>query len=105
MSEWASLGIHWLSFLFNSAYNMVSSPVGFSEESNSPHLESYLGGLKLGYTSLGFILPSSLRTYNTMSTPKAPSVINSDIPPPPRPDTSAPSGDRPLSPIMTLRAQ
>ncbi|PKY56867.1 hypothetical protein RhiirA4_477469 [Rhizophagus irregularis] len=43
-------------------------------------------------------LPSSLRTYNTMSTPKAPSVINSDIPPPPRPDTSAPSGDRPLSP-------
>ncbi|PKY63533.1 hypothetical protein RhiirA4_492819, partial [Rhizophagus irregularis] len=33
-----------------------------------------------------------------MTTPKAPSVINSDIPPPPRPGTSAPSGDRPLSP-------
>ncbi|PKY55843.1 hypothetical protein RhiirA4_475611 [Rhizophagus irregularis] len=33
-----------------------------------------------------------------MSTPKAPSVINSDVPPPPRPDTSASSGDRPLSP-------
>ncbi|PKY56801.1 hypothetical protein RhiirA4_477359 [Rhizophagus irregularis] len=33
-----------------------------------------------------------------MITPKVPSVINSDVPPPPRPVTSAPSGDRPLSP-------
>ncbi|GET52978.1 hypothetical protein RIR_jg10103.t1 [Rhizophagus irregularis DAOM 181602=DAOM 197198] len=29
----------------------------------------------------------------TMTTSPAPSVINPDIPPPPRPDTSAPSGD------------
>ncbi|PKY58875.1 hypothetical protein RhiirA4_481156 [Rhizophagus irregularis] len=33
-----------------------------------------------------------------MTTPKEPSVINPDIPPPPRSNTSAPSGDRPLSP-------
>ncbi|PKY38227.1 hypothetical protein RhiirA4_414003 [Rhizophagus irregularis] len=33
-----------------------------------------------------------------MTTPKEPSVINSDVPPPPRPPVSAPSGDRPLSP-------
>ncbi|CAB4431667.1 unnamed protein product [Rhizophagus irregularis] len=33
-----------------------------------------------------------------MTTPKVPSIINSDVPPPPRPVTSAPSGDRPLSP-------
>ncbi|EXX57346.1 hypothetical protein GLOIN_2v1785090 [Rhizophagus irregularis DAOM 181602=DAOM 197198] len=36
-----------------------------------------------------------------MTTPSAPSVINPDIPPLPRPDTSAPSGDRPLSPTNT----
>ncbi|PKB96220.1 hypothetical protein RhiirA5_435218 [Rhizophagus irregularis] len=36
-----------------------------------------------------------------MTTPPAPSVINPDIPPPPCPDTSAPSGDRPLSPTNT----
>ncbi|PKC51871.1 hypothetical protein RhiirA1_447451, partial [Rhizophagus irregularis] len=39
-----------------------------------------------------------------MTTPPAPSVINPDIPPPPRPDTSAPSGDRPLSPTNTAGA-
>ncbi|CAB4407311.1 unnamed protein product [Rhizophagus irregularis] len=33
-----------------------------------------------------------------MSTPKAPSVLNSDVSLPLRPDTSAPSGDRLLSP-------
>ncbi|PKK58062.1 hypothetical protein RhiirC2_796922 [Rhizophagus irregularis] len=33
-----------------------------------------------------------------MTTPPAPSVINPDILPPPRSDTSAPSGDQPLSP-------
>ncbi|CAB4407473.1 unnamed protein product [Rhizophagus irregularis] len=33
-----------------------------------------------------------------MTTPKEPSVINPDIPLPPRSNTSAPSGDRPLSP-------
>ncbi|PKY54754.1 hypothetical protein RhiirA4_473739, partial [Rhizophagus irregularis] len=33
-----------------------------------------------------------------MSTPKVPSVINPDIPPPPSPKVSAPSGDRSLSP-------
>ncbi|PKY59619.1 hypothetical protein RhiirA4_482514, partial [Rhizophagus irregularis] len=33
-----------------------------------------------------------------MTIPKEPSVINSDVPPPPRPDISTPSGDRPLSP-------
>ncbi|PKY60777.1 hypothetical protein RhiirA4_431371, partial [Rhizophagus irregularis] len=32
-----------------------------------------------------------------MTTPKASSVINSDVPPLPRPGTTAPSGDRPLS--------
>ncbi|CAB4435483.1 unnamed protein product [Rhizophagus irregularis] len=36
-----------------------------------------------------------------MTTPKEPSVINPDIPPPPRSNTSAPSGDRPLSPTTT----
>ncbi|EXX60123.1 hypothetical protein GLOIN_2v1785090 [Rhizophagus irregularis DAOM 181602=DAOM 197198] len=39
-----------------------------------------------------------------MSTPPAPSVINPDIPPPPRPIASAPSGDRPLSPTSTAGA-
>ncbi|EXX73883.1 hypothetical protein RirG_056410 [Rhizophagus irregularis DAOM 197198w] len=39
-----------------------------------------------------------------MTTPTAPSVINPDILPPPRPDTSAPSGDRPLSPTLTAGA-
>ncbi|PKY55347.1 hypothetical protein RhiirA4_474718 [Rhizophagus irregularis] len=33
-----------------------------------------------------------------MTTPPVPSVINPDIPPPSRSETSAPSGDRPLSP-------
>ncbi|CAB4437701.1 unnamed protein product [Rhizophagus irregularis] len=33
-----------------------------------------------------------------MTTPKEPSVINPDIPPPPSPKVSAPSGDRSLSP-------
>ncbi|PKY63628.1 hypothetical protein RhiirA4_493342, partial [Rhizophagus irregularis] len=33
-----------------------------------------------------------------MTTPPAPSVINPDVPPPPRPIASAPSGDRSLSP-------
>ncbi|EXX74327.1 hypothetical protein GLOIN_2v1785090 [Rhizophagus irregularis DAOM 181602=DAOM 197198] len=37
-----------------------------------------------------------------MTTPPAPSVINPDIPPPPRPVISAPSGDRPLSPTNTV---
>ncbi|CAB4392053.1 unnamed protein product [Rhizophagus irregularis] len=37
-----------------------------------------------------------------MTTPPAPSVINPDIPPPPRPVISAPSGDRPLSPTNTI---
>ncbi|PKC50258.1 hypothetical protein RhiirA1_488759, partial [Rhizophagus irregularis] len=36
-----------------------------------------------------------------MTTPPAPSVINPDISPPPHPITSAPSGDRPLSPTTT----
>ncbi|PKC67888.1 hypothetical protein RhiirA1_457866, partial [Rhizophagus irregularis] len=39
-----------------------------------------------------------------MTTPPAPSVINPDIPPPPRPITSTPSGDRPLSPTNTAGA-
>ncbi|GET59571.1 reverse transcriptase family protein [Rhizophagus irregularis DAOM 181602=DAOM 197198] len=39
-----------------------------------------------------------------MTTPPAPSVINPDIPPPPRPITSTPSGDRPLSPTTTAGA-
>ncbi|GBC25646.1 hypothetical protein GLOIN_2v1785090 [Rhizophagus irregularis DAOM 181602=DAOM 197198] len=39
-----------------------------------------------------------------MTTPPAPSVINPDIPPPPRPDTSAPSEDQPLSPTNTAGA-
>ncbi|GBC34526.2 RNA-directed DNA polymerase from mobile element jockey-like [Rhizophagus irregularis DAOM 181602=DAOM 197198] len=39
-----------------------------------------------------------------MSSPPAPSVINPDIPPPPRPITSTPSGDRPLSPTTTTGA-
>ncbi|GET56271.1 RNA-directed DNA polymerase from mobile element jockey-like [Rhizophagus irregularis DAOM 181602=DAOM 197198] len=39
-----------------------------------------------------------------MSTPPAPSVINPDIPPPPHPITSTPSGDRPLSPTTTVGA-
>ncbi|PKK55255.1 hypothetical protein RhiirC2_833329, partial [Rhizophagus irregularis] len=39
-----------------------------------------------------------------MTTPPAPSVINPDIPPPPRSDTSALSGDRPLSPTSTAGA-
>ncbi|GET54559.1 RNA-directed DNA polymerase from mobile element jockey-like [Rhizophagus irregularis DAOM 181602=DAOM 197198] len=39
-----------------------------------------------------------------MTTPPAPSVINPDIPPPPRPVTSAPSGNRPLSPTTTAGA-
>ncbi|EXX70230.1 hypothetical protein RirG_089350 [Rhizophagus irregularis DAOM 197198w] len=39
-----------------------------------------------------------------MSTPPAPSVINLDIPPPPRLITSTPSGDRPLSPTTTAGA-
>ncbi|EXX73923.1 hypothetical protein GLOIN_2v1785090 [Rhizophagus irregularis DAOM 181602=DAOM 197198] len=39
-----------------------------------------------------------------MSTPPAPSVINPDIPPPPRPVISTPSGDRPLSPTSTAGA-
>ncbi|PKK56478.1 hypothetical protein RhiirC2_858593, partial [Rhizophagus irregularis] len=37
-----------------------------------------------------------------MTTPPAPSVLNPDIPPPPRPVISAPSGDRPLSPTNTV---
>ncbi|PKY36338.1 hypothetical protein RhiirB3_458713 [Rhizophagus irregularis] len=36
-----------------------------------------------------------------MTSPPAPSVINPDIPPPPRPIVSTPSGDRPLSPTST----
>ncbi|GET59513.1 hypothetical protein GLOIN_2v1785090 [Rhizophagus irregularis DAOM 181602=DAOM 197198] len=39
-----------------------------------------------------------------MTSPPAPSVINPDIPPPPRPVTSTPSGDRPLSPTNTAGA-
>ncbi|GBC19206.1 hypothetical protein GLOIN_2v1785090 [Rhizophagus irregularis DAOM 181602=DAOM 197198] len=39
-----------------------------------------------------------------MTTPPAPSVINPDIPPPPHPITSTPSGDRPLSPTTTAGA-
>ncbi|GBC25006.1 hypothetical protein GLOIN_2v1785090 [Rhizophagus irregularis DAOM 181602=DAOM 197198] len=39
-----------------------------------------------------------------MSSPPAPSVINPDIPPPPRPITSTPSGDQPLSPTTTVGA-
>ncbi|GBC53450.1 hypothetical protein GLOIN_2v1785090 [Rhizophagus irregularis DAOM 181602=DAOM 197198] len=39
-----------------------------------------------------------------MTTPPAPSVINPDIPPPPRPIISTPSGDRPLSPTTTAGA-
>ncbi|PKB94769.1 hypothetical protein RhiirA5_368153 [Rhizophagus irregularis] len=39
-----------------------------------------------------------------MTTPPAPSVINPDIPPPPRPVVSTPSGDRPLSPTSTAGA-
>ncbi|PKY33873.1 hypothetical protein RhiirB3_453136 [Rhizophagus irregularis] len=39
-----------------------------------------------------------------MTTPPAPSVINPDIPLPPRPNTSTPSGDRPLSPTNTAGA-
>ncbi|GBC54137.2 hypothetical protein GLOIN_2v1785090 [Rhizophagus irregularis DAOM 181602=DAOM 197198] len=39
-----------------------------------------------------------------MTTPPAPSVINPDIPPPPRPVISTPSGDRPLSPTSTAGA-
>ncbi|PKY57185.1 hypothetical protein RhiirA4_478083 [Rhizophagus irregularis] len=39
-----------------------------------------------------------------MTAPKVPSVINSDVPPPPCPDTSAPSGGRPLSPNNDVSA-
>ncbi|GET64696.1 reverse transcriptase family protein [Rhizophagus irregularis DAOM 181602=DAOM 197198] len=39
-----------------------------------------------------------------MTTPPAPSVINPDIPPPPRPIVFTPSGDRPLSPTSTTGA-
>ncbi|GET59640.1 hypothetical protein GLOIN_2v1785090 [Rhizophagus irregularis DAOM 181602=DAOM 197198] len=39
-----------------------------------------------------------------MSSPPAPSVINPDIPSPPRPITSTPSGDRPLSLTITAGA-
>ncbi|EXX58264.1 hypothetical protein GLOIN_2v1785090 [Rhizophagus irregularis DAOM 181602=DAOM 197198] len=39
-----------------------------------------------------------------MTTPPAPSVINPNIPPPPRPVVSTPSGDRPLSPTSTAGA-
>ncbi|PKK59736.1 hypothetical protein RhiirC2_794403 [Rhizophagus irregularis] len=37
-----------------------------------------------------------------MTTPPAPSVINPDILPPPHPDTSAPSGDRPLNILQVV---
>ncbi|PKY59072.1 hypothetical protein RhiirA4_430160 [Rhizophagus irregularis] len=39
-----------------------------------------------------------------MTTPPVPSVINLDIPPPPRPDISAPLGDRSLSPDNSTSA-
>ncbi|POG75065.1 hypothetical protein GLOIN_2v1770666 [Rhizophagus irregularis DAOM 181602=DAOM 197198] len=61
---------------------MVSPPVGFSEESNMLIQNTNISPVAFLFTEL-----------YTMSTPPAPSVINPDILPPPRPDTSAPSGD------------
>ncbi|PKY23436.1 hypothetical protein RhiirB3_437645 [Rhizophagus irregularis] len=43
-SEWSSFG-KLAPFLYSSTLLIVLSPVGFSEESNSPHLELYSSGL------------------------------------------------------------
>ncbi|CAB4437101.1 unnamed protein product [Rhizophagus irregularis] len=80
-SDWAFLGIHWL-------HSSLTRQTTWSH-----HLSGFLKSRTVLIWNHILALLSSLRTYKTMSTPKAPSVINSNIPPPPRPDTSAPSGD------------
>ncbi|CAB4446818.1 unnamed protein product [Rhizophagus irregularis] len=79
-SEWSSLGIFWIH-------------------------SAIIRGIKLGRMDWTWVVDLKLcffaflfANYTTMTTPKASSVINPDIPPPPRSNTSAPSGDRPLSP-------
>ncbi|PKY54937.1 hypothetical protein RhiirA4_427137 [Rhizophagus irregularis] len=82
-SEWSSLEIFWTHSAIIRGTNWLNNLSDF---------------LKSRTVLVRFKLLSSLRTYKTMTTPRVPSVINSDVLLLPHPDISAPAGDRPLSP-------